>query len=379
MPDRDAINFSVMRKLGLVEPFDSPAEAAGALGLLDAAVLPAAYYALFVRSKNASPAAIVREVQAGRHMARLPGLKGNLQVVSRALMPHVYAFTKDDRESRARALTGGWGIDAGEYDRVRKAIVDTLGDREKTLGQLKTGLPVNVARDVTRRRGKRTEKSTNVAVVAQAMVQRWELLRGGIGRTPWEDPGRYSLIGRRFGPMKLDESRAAAAAALARTYVEKYGPASAEDFAWWAGLTKGDAAAVFGRLQGIKALEVPGMDGQFYAAADDLPESRRKPGLPLRMLATDDPYVKAYSHRGRFVPALYQGQLISKFGEASPVVLLDGVVHGLWSLNGRTCVVEMVAGPGAAEGAIRAAAGGIGRFFTGGPVDVVFTAYVEKA
>ena len=83
--------------------------------------------------------------------------------------------------------------------------------------------------------------------------------------------------------------------------------------------------------------------------------------FPVRLLPTDDPYVKAYSHRGRFVPQLYQGSVITKFGESSPVVLIDGIVHGFWSLDGRTCVIEMVAGPEGYEREIRAAAENVGQ------------------
>ncbi|MGA9139302.1 MAG: hypothetical protein WBZ29_03700, partial [Methanocella sp.] len=79
-----------------------------------------------------------------------------------------------------------------------------------------------------------------------------------------------------------------------------------------------------------------------------------------------------------FMPPLYEGTVITKFGESTPVVLIDGVVHGLWSMSGKTCVVEMVAGPGDSEDEIKAAATKAGRFFTGGSVDVVFTAHREK-
>ncbi len=379
MLGRDAINYHIMKKQGLIEPYATPAEALNALGVIDANVLPAAYYNLFLRSKNSTPVAIAREVQTGRRMARVPGLKGSLQIVPRALMQHVYSFTKDDRENRAGAMLTSWGVGSGEYKLTRQAIRDALGEKEKTLSQLKNSLPINMAREVTRRRGKRLEKSTNIAVVAQAMWQRWELLRGGMGRNAFDDPGRYSLFERRFGTMKLDESRAEALQGLAKTYVERYGPASAEDFAWWAGLTKGDAAAAFEQSKDILPFEVPGIEGKFYLSGAESPEAIKGKSFPVRLLATDDPYVKGYSYRSRFVPSLYQGSVIAKFGEAVPAVLIDGIVHGFWSMDGRTCVIEMAAGPEGDEQEIRAATGSAGRFFTGGPVDVIFTAFRQKA
>jgi hypothetical protein len=376
---RDTINYHVMKKQGLIEPYATPAEALDALVVINAGMLPATYYSLFIRSKNSTLAAISREVQSGRHMARVPGLKGALQVVPRAMMPHVYSFTKDEREARAMVTLANWGIESSEYKLTRQAIRDALGEKEKTLSQLKNSLPPNMSRDVTRRRGKRVERSTNIAVVAQAMWLGWELLRGGVGRNPLEDPGRYSLFERRFGVMSLEEPRADALQALARAYVEHYGPVSAEDFAWWAGLTKGDASAMLEKMSGIVPFEVQGIEGKFYVSGIEAPDSAKGKSYPVRLLGADDPYVRAYSHRGRFVPLLYQGDVINRFGESNSVVLIDGIVHGFWNIDGRSCVVQMVAGPEGHEKDIRVAAESAGQFFTGVPVDVIFTAFRQKA
>jgi hypothetical protein len=296
------------------------------------------------------------------------------------MMSHVYSLTKADREGRALVMLRGWGIDEGEYERVRRTILDVLGDKEKTLPQVKNSLPSSMSRDVTRRRGKRLEKSTNIAIVAQAMYQRWELLRGGVGRTPFEDPGRYSTFERRFGVLKLEESRGDAVAALARAYVARYSPCSSEDFAWWAGMTKGEAASAFEQLTGLAPAEIEGIPGRFVMPASEIGSLEPRPRVSeaIRMLMTDDPYVKAYANRARFMPPLYEGTVITKFGESAPVVLVGGVVHGLWSMSGKTCVVEMVAGPGDSEATIRAEAARAGRFFASGAVDVVFTAHREK-
>ena len=231
---RDAINYHLMKKLGLIEPYATPAEALNALGVMDATILPAALYSLFIRSKNSGAAAIAREVQSGRRMARVPGLKGALQIVPKDLMSHVYAFTRDDREDRAKAALVSWGIENSEYKLTRQAIRDSLGEKEKTLSQLKNTLPGQHVEGRDAPPGKapgevdqhRHRRPGHVAAVG--------LLRGGIGRNPFEDPGRYSLFERRFGVMSLDEPRADTLQALARRYVERYGPVSAEDFAWWA-------------------------------------------------------------------------------------------------------------------------------------------------
>ena len=368
MHSKDAVNYNVMERQGLIEPFKGPAEAMRALGLIDASLLPATYYALFIRSKNVGPAAIAEEAQAGRHMARLPGLKGTLQLISREMMSSVYSFTQEDREDRARALLRGWGIGPDEHDRVRQAIIAALGGKEKTLPQLKNSLPASLPREIARRRGKRLERSTNIAVVAQAMGQRWELLRGGVGRSPFEDPGRYSLFERRFGRMRPDGSKSEALGALARHYVDRYGPASAEDFSYWTGAPAGDARRALELTPGISQVEIEAVPGTFFIAEDAL-KSLHAETFPVRLLASDDPYVKAYAQRGRFVPAPYSGAIMGRFGESASVVLVDGMVGGTWRLEDDKCQVDLFSGPVSKEKEVRMAAEAAGRFFTGKAVE----------
>jgi len=115
-----------------------------------------------------------------------------------------------------------WGIAEGEYRNVESRILEALDGKEKTLVQLKKSL-TSASRDIVR---SRKEKATNVSVVAQAMQDRWLLLRGGIGRRPGENPGRFSAFKGRFR-LRLDVDRAEALSLLAKRYVRSYGPASA--------------------------------------------------------------------------------------------------------------------------------------------------------
>ena len=111
-------------------------------------------------------------------MARVKGLKNYMQIIPQEYLPAVYTITKNDRDAAARNLLGTWGIAEDEYRKVGSKIMDTLEGKEKTLVQLKKGLST-VSREITR---KRREKAMNVSIVAQAMQDRWLLLRGGIGR-----------------------------------------------------------------------------------------------------------------------------------------------------------------------------------------------------
>jgi hypothetical protein len=98
------------------------------------------------------------------------------------------------------------------------------------------------------------------------------------------------------------------------------------------------------------------------------------------MLPADDPYVKAYARRERFVPGLYLNRMITRFGESVSTVLVDGAVTGTWHIDrevDRDVVdVEMFT-PEAAENrkAIETAATVVGKFFTGEEIPVTVSVY----
>jgi len=367
-----AVNAHILEKQFLGSTKASSAEdALRALLAIDSGSLPNTCYSLSLRARNFNVTAFQQSLQSGK-LARVRGLKGNLQVVPVELMPAIFTASSQSREARSESLLEGWGIQEAEYLQVRTAIIDALGSKEKTLSQLKTGLKPGVSRDLIRSRGKAKERSTNIAVVATAMWERWELLRGGIGRVPGEDPGRYSLFSRRFG-MKLAMDRREALKKLTGQFIAAYGPVCADDLAWWLGIPAKEAATLID-AKTTERIAIEGITGDFFMAAGEMIKDN-KPSANVVMLPVDDPYVKAYTRRERIVPELYLDKVIMRFGESNSTVLVNGTVSGTWHLDhetdGEAVHVEMF-GPAAksAEASIESAAHATGRFFTGADVSV---------
>jgi DNA-binding transcriptional ArsR family regulator len=300
-------------------------------------------------------------------MARVPGLKNYVQIVPGEYLPAVYALSKNDRDVAVKNLLSTWGIADDEYRKVGGKILESLDGKEKTLVQLKKSL-LPVSREVSR---KRREKAMNVSVVAQAMQDRWILLRGGIGRRPGENPGRFSIFKNRF-KMKLDVGREEALSLLARRYVKSYGPVSVGDLAWWLGVTLDQASRALEGIEDAIGVEVEGVGRRFYIDKKD--EVRMAPGEPpIVFLPKDDPYVKAYYNEARFVPP--GRQIMTKFGESASVILIDGVAWGTWRLEKErptgVCRVSLFEGHPPVDGEkLGAAAEEAGRFYTGGSVEV---------
>ncbi len=371
MLEKEAVNFFIMSKGHLLP--DTRLDSVGAvlrdLAVLDANNLDDAYFSLYLRVKRFDVVALEKGLYRGTSMARVKGLKNYMQLIPQEFLPAVHAVSKKDREAAARNLLGTWGITEDEYRKIESKILESLDGKEKTLVQLKKGLS-SVSRDIVR---KRKEKATNVSVVAQVMQDRWLLLRGGIGRHPGENPGRFSVFKDRF-KLKPDADMAGALSLLAKRYVRSYGPVSAEDLAWWLGATQGEASRALDSLDGVEAVEVEGVDGQFFIDKRDaglIGNAFKEPSVVF--LPRDDPYVKAYYNDERFVPRGHD--VMTKFGESKRVVLVNGSVRGTWSLEkdrmAYVCRVEWYDGhPEALSGPVVAAALDAGRFYTGGEVEV---------
>jgi len=371
MLEREAVNRFLLKKSHLLPDarVDGVSAALRDLVVLDANNLADAYFSLFLRVKRFDIIAFEKGLYKGTSMARVRGLKNYMQIVPREYLPAVYALSKNDREAAARNLLSTWGITEDEYRKVGSKMLEALDGKEKTLAQLKKSLS-SVSREIVK---KRKEKALNVSIVAQAMRDRWLLLRGGIGRHPGESSGRFSIFKDRFR-MKLDMGREEALALLAKKYIRTYGPVSAEDLAWWLGVTPGEASRVLDGMGNAVTVEVEGVPGQFFINKKDEPTIKEAPREPsIIILPRDDPYVKAYYNEARFVPPGHH--VMTKFGESASVVLVDGFVRGTWRLEKErptnVCRMTMFEGhPEIQFEKLETAAEAAGRFYTGGPVEI---------
>lgn len=373
MLEKKAVNHFLLAKGHLLPAtrLDSAGAILRDLIVLDANSLDDAYFSLYLRVRRFDVAAFEKGLYKGRGMARVRGLKNYMQLVPREYLPAVYSASKAGRETAVRSLLGTWGVTDDEYRDISKKILESLEGKEKTLAQLKRGLSA-VSRDIVRRR---KEKAANVSIVAQVMHDRWMLLRGGVGRHPGENPGHFSIFKNRFS-VELEMDRGEALLLLARRYVKSYGPACAEDLAWWLGITLNEARHAIDKMENIEAVEIDGVEGQFFIDKKDVPLIKEVEDVPIIFLPKDDPYIKAYYNHARLVSG--EHRVMTKFGESASAVLIDGTVWGTWNLKkerlSNICTVTLYKGhPEVREESMEAAAQEVGRFYTGGSVEVKIT------
>lgn len=115
-----------------------------------------------------------------------------------------------------------------------------------------------------------------------------------------------------------------ALAELVSIYFRAHAPATVRDFAWWSGLTMGEARrAVY--LAG-DLLSSAAIDGVEYWLMRDAPEAPSGP-LPLLLLPAFDEYTVAYADRSVAVDR----SLLPRIGHGfAPNILVNGRIAGTW-------------------------------------------------
>jgi hypothetical protein len=141
-----------------------------------------------------------------------------------------------------------------------------------------------------------------------------------------------------------------AAREVARRYLRVYGPATRETFARWFGMT---SAAQAGRwLAAAEPVEVSVEGATMLALADDVSSLRDAgPTGVVRLLPAFDHYVVAAPRD--MLPETARALVYRPQGWLSPVLVVDGVIVGVWSRDGD--VVEIAPFGRVARG-VRAAA-----------------------
>jgi hypothetical protein len=126
-------------------------------------------------------------------------------------------------------------------------------------------------------------------------------------------------------PGPLDEDQALAT--MARRYLEGYGPATADDLAYWSGLSLGAAR------RGFAAAGPLDEAGELMAIPGTL-EVDPPPAPPPQLLAAFDTLLLGWRSRQLLLGGHDQQRLLPGSGIVSPTVLARGGIAGTWRLGG---------------------------------------------
>jgi hypothetical protein len=288
--------------------FSRAAEVVGWLGAVQSQDYAGAKWAVGQRMKRSSDTLVERAFDAGE-ILRTHVLRPTWHFVSPADIRWLLELTAPRVRAAMRYYDKQLGLDAAIFNRAQAAISRALdGGRQLTRGEL--------------------------AGVLDAQGQRLAhlLMRAELDGLICSGPRR----GKQFTYALLEEhaakararTREEALAELTLRYFTSHGPALAQDFAWWSGLTIRDASVGL-ELVRAELSELVIDDRRYWFAGVAKPPRLAAPVVHL--LPNYDEHVVAYKERS----AAFDGARAEKLGRremalANHLITLDGRVVGWW-------------------------------------------------
>lgn len=227
----------------------------------------------------------------------------------------------------------------GQAEEVMAAIGDSLADAELTVDELTESL----------------EARTGPWAVERTMEAfggkwpRWRQLTGAAAHRGMlcfgPDRGRNVTYTnpRRWLPGFRPADGDAALRALLTRYLYAYGPATPANFAQWLAMPVRRATKLFGVLgEELERVELDGTPAWTLAGDTATPP---EPYRGIRLLPYFDAYVVAGQPRNQLYPGAAAVRALTPAGQAGnyPVLLVDGVVGGVWHQrrSGRTIAITV--------------------------------------
>ncbi|SDH48646.1 winged helix DNA-binding domain-containing protein [Nonomuraea jiangxiensis] len=269
------------------------------LGAMQAQDVPAALLAFRARSTTLPPAAVEAAWQS-REIVRTWGPRGTLHFVHADDLPWIHALTRRPTNTLRRLQEEGVTAD------------DPLGLIVRTLA----GQGPLTKAELEERLAGRARGQGVVHLVALAAHHGLAVL----GPNRAGKPTYVHAADWLGAPIVPDPDRERALRELAIRYRRAHHPATPEDLAAWSGLPLGESRAAW-RL-----------------APADPPPAQQEP--VVRLAPAFDEYLMGWRSREPILAAEHTRKVFPGGGVLRPVVLVNGVIRGVWTRKGPQVTVE---------------------------------------
>jgi hypothetical protein len=316
-----------MARQALTEPAPGlgPGEVAGVLCGAHAQVLSAAELSIGRRIAGATRADVQRALWEDRTLVKTFGPRGTVHLLPAADLP-MWTGALSALPSSVPAHPEPVRFSADQAEEVLAAVGDALADTELTIDQLTEA--------VVDRTGPWAGEQTMEAFGGR--WPRWRQLtstaahRGMLCFGP--DRGRKVTYTNphRWLPGFRPHDGEAALRTLVMRYLYAYGPATPQQFARWLSIAPRRAVELFDELAGdLEDVELDGTPAWVQPGDTGTPP---EPHRGLRLLGYFDAFVVAAQPRERLYPGAAATRALTPAGQAGnyPVLLVDGVVGGVW-------------------------------------------------
>ncbi len=292
--------------------FEKPADAVAWMGMVQAQDYRASLWAIGLRTKSATEAMIEKAI-ADRSIVRTWPARGTIHFVE----------AKDVR----------WMLDllapramAGTSRRLRQLELDetTIARCRKTLaGALQGG------KQLTRKEIFQRLEDTHISTSGQRGIHIIERLaqQGLICFGPRSGNQKTFVLLPEWVPDARRMAREDALAELASRYFASHGPATLQDFAWWAGLTLAIAKASIEMAGSRLVQEV--VEGRSYWLSPSTPAART-PAAAACFLPAFDEFLLGYTDRIAVLEKRFARRANTGGGIIKPTIVFNGRIEGTW-------------------------------------------------
>jgi Winged helix DNA-binding domain len=316
-----------MARHALTEPAtdQSPADIARGLCGAHAQVGSAAELSIGRRIAGATRADIQRALWEDRTLVKTFGPRGTVHLLPAADLP-MWTGALSALPSSVPAHPEPVRFSAEQADEVLAAIGDALADTELTVEELTEA--------IVDRTGPWAGEPTMEAF--QDRWSRWRQLtstaahQGMLCFGPTRGRKVTYTNPHRWLPGFRPDDGAGALRRLVMRYLYAYGPATPQHFARWLAIPPRHAVELFDHLAGdLEPVELDGAPGWTLAGDTGTPQ---QPHRGIRLLGYFDAFVVAGQPRERLYPGPAATRALTPAGQAGnyPVLLVDGVVDGVW-------------------------------------------------
>ncbi|MFY1634551.1 DNA glycosylase AlkZ-like family protein [Solwaraspora sp. WMMB335] len=327
---------------------DVPQIAEAALGL-HAARLPSPYATVLARAHSPDVAMRLWHPHTHRAVTTIRCMRKTLHTLPLDLAAAAHAATLHYRERDALRQV----INAGLTDRMIRRTTTAIEALLSEAGHL----PHRTIEE------RLCGGGTPVVAVRLALKLAWErgLVTYRNRSAGWNREQRtFALTSTAHPDLDLSLDRPTGTARLVEAYLDRYGPASLRDVAWWAGFSRSAIlAALDSGNRPLVALHAPWTTATLYIYRDRFEQFSRdgheEPSDEAHFLAHEDVALKAYAEtRSRYLGNVAERAAFNQIGEALPTIVVAGKVVGIWRWNQPERAVSCIVFRGRVTSAIRA-------------------------
>jgi hypothetical protein len=279
------------------------------------------YLSLFARMNRFLKSDLVTEIEVKKSLIRTRSIRNTLHLLPVDTYLSVFAATRLQLERRTVQYIKNLGMTNDEFDFLADRIQIALSGRGLTASEIKNEIG----------------NLRYINHVINILCDNLTIVRGKIKGSWKSNIHRYYRFEDFYSGIEsggcMDER---AFEDLVMSYINTYGPVKENDIIWWSGLNRTMVRDVLKSNESkLTWLETGDFPGQFLVLTEDfnkLRQFRMQEDAVVHFLPAMDPYIMGYKERQRMIDAASSDYVFDRFGNASPVIVLNGQVIGIWDV-----------------------------------------------